>query len=469
MGASVIALALIAFRRRFIVIALGCLTGFALLVSLGRFLPLHAILRKLVPPLAFMRFPEKYLTLVVVGLALLAGLGVQRILSDGAQPWRRTVVFLAVLVATGVASLFLFPYPWSGYMVHGLRHGAVATLALLGVQMLAARGSRLAAPMLVATVALDLSLVVLGLQNFVPAAIATTTPASVRLVQADFGAHPEPPRLYRSPTTDWSMARWSKVSNAAEGELRLLATLIPSTVNVWGIATLPGYDAAIPAHMNDLWEASRHNHERLASLRLLGTDYAVLPGSDVPDATDHREGLHALAEPVQGARVYRVDGVLPRVFLAGQSQILSDNADLRRLFEPAVVAGETAWIAADAQVQPLAGPPGRAGTCLLETFAPRRIQARCQATRAGLAVFIEQYDRGWHAEVDGKATPVLRTNLVMRGVPVEQGEHRVVLEYRAAGLVEGFAVTVLALVILLALAIAAWAGQASPASPNKAG
>jgi hypothetical protein len=75
MGASVIALALIAFRRRFIVIALGCLTGFALLVSLGKFLPLHAILRRLVPPLAFMRFPEKYLTLVVVGLALLAGLG----------------------------------------------------------------------------------------------------------------------------------------------------------------------------------------------------------------------------------------------------------------------------------------------------------------------------------------------------------------------------------------------------------
>jgi len=464
MGASVIALALIAFRRRFIVIALGCLTGFALLVSLGRFLPLHAILRKLVPPLAFMRFPEKYLTLVVVGLALLAGLGVQRILSDGAQPWRRTVVFLAVLVATGVASLFLFPYPWSGYMVHGLRHGAVATLALLGVQMLAARGSRLAAPMLVATVAVDLTLAVLGLQNFVPAAVATTLPASVRLVQADFGAHPEPPRIYRSPATDGALAHWSTVSNAAEGELRLLATLIPNTVNVWGIATLPGYDAAIPAHMNRLWDEGQH--DRLASLRLLGTEYAVLP---VGDASAQPAGVRPLASPVPGAGVYRVAESLPRVFLAGQSQILSDDEAVHRLFEPAVVRGETTWLAADAQARPVAGPPGRAGTCQIETFAPGRVQARCQATRAGLAVFIEQYDRGWHAEVDGKATPVLRTNLVMRGVPVEQGEHRVVLEYRAAGLVEGFAVTVLALVILLALAIAAWAGQASPASPNKAG
>jgi hypothetical protein len=467
MGASVMVLALIAFRRRFVFIALGCLTGFALLVSLGKFLPLHGIFRRLVPPLALMRFPEKYLTLVVVGLALLAGLGAHRILSGEAQPWRRTVGFLAVLLALGVSSLFIFPYPWSGYMVHGLRHGAVATLALLGVQMLAARGSRLASPMLVATVSLDLALAVLGLQNFVPSAIATNTPASVGLVKADYGAHPEPPRLYRSLATDRALARWSTVSNAAEGEMRLLATLIPSTVNVWGIATVPGYDAAIPAQMDRLWDTG--HFDRLASLRLLGTDYAVLPVSDVHDPKDQRAGMRPLADPAPGARVYRVAGSLPRVFLAGQSQILSDDETLRRLFEPAVVAGETAWLASNAQASPVAGPPGRAGTCAIEMFASRRIQARCQATRAGLAVFVEQYERGWRAEVDGRPAPLLRANLVMRGVPVEPGEHRIVLEYQAAGLREGFAVTVVALLILLAFAIAARGGRAGPASAAKAG
>jgi hypothetical protein len=462
MGASVLALALMAFRRRFIVIALGCLTGLALLVSLGKFLPVHAMVRRLAPPLAFMRFPEKYLTLVVVGLALLAGLGAQRVLAGEAQPWRRTVIFLATLVALAIASLFLFPYPWSGYMVHGLRHGAVATLALLGVQMLAARASRLAAPMLVATVAVDLTLAVLGLQNFVPAAVATTLPASVRLVQADFGAHPEPPRIYRSPATDGALAHWSTVSNAAEGELRLLATLIPNTVNVWGIATLPGYDAAIPAHMNRLWDEGQH--DRLASLRLLGTEYAVLP---VGDASAQPAGVRPLASPVPGAGVYRVAESLPRVFLAGQSQILSDDEAVHRLFEPAVVRGETTWLAADAQARPVAGPPGRAGTCQIETFAPGRVQARCQATRAGLAVFVEQYDRGWQAEVDGKAAPVLRTNLVMRGVPVQPGTHHIVLAYRAAGLRAGCALTLAALTVLLALAIAAWAGRAGPAAASR--
>jgi hypothetical protein len=467
LGASVIALALIAFRRRFLFIALGCFTGFALLVSLGKFLPLHAVVRRLVPPLAFMRFPEKYLTLVVVGLALLAGLGAQRLLLGKAQPWRRTVVFLAVLVALGVASLALFSYPWSGYMMHGLRHGAVATLALLLVQVLAARGSRMAAPMLATTVALDLSLVVLGLQNFVPATIATTTPDSVRVVQADYGVHSVPPRIYRSPATDTALAHRSKVSNAAEGELRLLATLIPSTVNVWGIATLPGYDAAIPASMNRLWDEGKG--ARLASLRLLSADYAVLPVGDVHDAAKHHAGIRPLSDPVPGARIYRVAESLPRVFLAGQTWILSDDETLRHLFDPAVVAGETACIAADAQAKSLADQPGRAGNCLIETFAPRRIQARCQATRAGLAVFVEQFDRGWHAKVDGIAAPLLRTNLVMRGVPIEPGEHQIALEYQAPGLRTGWAITAAALAILLALAIAAWAGRARPASPNTAG
>jgi hypothetical protein len=47
--------------------------------------------------------------------------------------------------------------------------------------------------------------------------------------------------------------------------------------------------------------------------------------------------------------------------------------------------------------------------------------------------------------------------------------HQIVLEYQAAGLLEGFAVTIAALLILLALAIAARAGPADPVSADKAG
>jgi len=48
-----------------------------------------------------------------------------------------------------------------------------------------------------------------------------------------------------------------------------------------------------------------------------------------------------------------------------------------------------------------------------------------------LAAFVEQYDPGWSALVDGKAAPLLRANLLMRAVPLPAGSHRIELQYRA--------------------------------------
>jgi hypothetical protein len=460
LGASVLALALAAFRRRFLFVALGVLSGCALLVAFGRHTPVHAVLRRLVPPLAYMRSPEKYLTLVVVAMALLAGLGTRRILSGGPQPWRRTVVFLLVLVGIGAASPFLFPYPWSGFMVQGFRHGAVVALAVLGVQVLASRGSRLASPVLVIVVALDLAVAALSLQGFVGREVAASVPMAVRLVKDDHAGHVEPPRTYRMNAVDRAMARRSGARNPVEGELRLLATLIPNTVNIWGLATLPGYDAAIPTQMNRLWDGGRGR--RLTMLRLLGTDYAVLPADGTRETTG-RAGLEFLGEAAPGAQLYRVTGSLPQVFLAGRAEVLADGQAATRLLDPAVVAGDEAVLAPPAQ--PLAGAPGRAGSCELSAYASRRVEARCQASRPALAVFLEQHDPGWHATVDGRPVPVLRANLAMRAVALPPGEHRIVLEYQAAGLRPGAFITLLALACLIALAIVSRRAAPSPSGP----
>jgi hypothetical protein len=450
LGASVLGLALIALRRRTLIVGLVALTGFALLIALGKHLPIHQLVRRLVPPLAYMRFPEKYLTLVVVGVATLAGLGAHRILSRDKQPWRRTAVALGLVVATAAVTPFLLPYPWSGFMVLGLRHAAVAVAALLGVQALAARGSRLVAPLLVTTVALDLAVSVWGLQTFVARDVATTVPPAAHLLKRDHADHPEPPRMVRAAATDAVLSRRA-TGNAAEGELRLLATLIPSTVNTWGIASLPGYDAAIPARLDQLWHVgSQQPSTRLATLRLLGVDFAMAPAHD-PQA-DPVPGMEPLADPLPGTRLYRITESLPPVFLVGQGEPLADEGTVKRLFEPAVVAGETALLAQDAS--PLSGPAGRAGHCSLTRYSPRRLSARCQAVREALAVFVEQYDPGWGATVDGKPVPIVRANLVMRAVRLAPGEHEIAFEYRAPGFKLGLTITLLTLACLLGLALA---------------
>jgi len=449
LGASVLGLALIALRRRILVVGLAALTGFALFIAFGKYLPVHQLVRRLVPPLGYMRFPEKYMTLVVVGVAMLAGLGAQRVLSPDKQPWRRTTILLLLVVATAAAAPFLFPYPWSGFMFVGLRHAAVAVASLLGVQALAARGSRLAAPLLVATVTLDLAVSAWGLQTFVPRDVATGTPPAVRLVNADHAGHAEPARVYRSPATDTVLNRGA-ASNAAVGELRLLATLVPNTLNVWGVASLPGYDAAIPARLNHLWNAGwKDPATRLATLRLLGIDYVVAPVRDSPESMP---GLQQVAEPLPGAGLYRVTQSLPAVFLAGRGEPLGDKESLARLFDPAVAAGNLALLAPEGAA--LAGGAGRAGSCELTSHAPRRLRARCQATREALAVFVEQFDPGWRATVDGKPAPIERANWVMRAIRLPPGAHEIALEYHAPGLRLGLGVTLLTLACLLFLTLA---------------
>jgi hypothetical protein len=455
LGASVLALALIAMRRRALELGLAGLTGFALLVAFGKHLPVHALIRRLVPPLAYMRFPEKYLTLVVVGVAVLAALGAARVLSGERQPWRRTLALLLTLVAAGIAAPFIFPYPWSGFMALGLRHGAIAVLAVLGVQVLAARASRLAPALLVAVVTLDLAVSTWNLQGFVPRAIATATPPAASLIRQDRAGRLEPARIYRSPAVDRVMNQRAAVGNAADGELRLLATLIPSTVNVWGIASLPGYDAAIPANLDRLWNAGwsqRASH--LPTLRLLGADYAVLPAPEAGHENAQSPGLEPMADLAPGARLYRVTGSLPPVFLVGRGEVLADEETLPRLFEPEVVAGEVALLAPGTKT--LAGPPGRAGSCTLTSYSPRHLSAHCQAEREALAVFVEQLAPGWQATVDGHPAPIERANLVMRALRLSPGTHEIAFDYQAPGLGPGLAASLLSLAGLLGLVVVRW-------------
>jgi hypothetical protein len=194
--------------------------------------------------------------------------------------------------------------------------------------------------------------------------------------------------------------------------------------------------------------------DRLAALRLLGVDYAVLPVRDPRAVGDQRNNLQPLADPLPGARLYRVPGSLPRVFLAAHAEIVPDSTALARLYGPAVVAGENVWLAPDVNAHELPAPSGRAGTCRMDNFGNRRLEARCDAGQPGLAVFNEQYDQGWSATVDGQPVPVLRANLNMRAIALAPGAHHIVMQYSPPGLWAGAAVTLASLLALLGLAFA---------------
>lgn len=236
-----------------------------------------------------------------------------------------------------------------------------------------------------------------------------------------------------------------------------MQTLIHNTLNSFGIATIHGYDAAIPAAVGELWGAGQSKGLGQHVLRLTGTEYAILPIDDPGERVERRQGLEPMLDPLPGARLYRVPGALPRVYLAGRAELVFDDEAKRRLLDQEVVAGGLALLASDpggAVTVGLDAPASRAGECRLTSFSNVRVIATCRVDRPAIAVFNEQHDAGWTAQVDGLAAPLLRANLLMRAVWLDRGAHTVILSYTPPGLRGGLVVSSAALCVLAGLALA---------------
>jgi hypothetical protein len=340
------------------------------------------------------------------------------------------------------------------FALHGSLMGVVALVALLAVQFLAARRSTLAPLLLVSLVAFDLALATWPLQTFGPRQLAgDPPPAANKILQGRASAAP-PPRIYRSNQTSDAVNRWLPATTNPQIEFKLGQTLITNTANAWGIATLPGYDAAIPSLLDDVW--SRGLDVGPSALRLLGAEYAILPVTKPDAPANDRPGLVPILDPLPGARMYKVTSTLPRVYWARHIEVLPDRDALARLYDPDVVSGASVWLAPESNLAPPPSqPPGRAGTCSIESYGNQRIVASCSGNEAGMVVFVEQFARGWQATVDGQAVPIARANLIMRALPLAPGSHRIVLDYRTPGLTAGLVVSGLCVMVLVVLGFGA--------------
>jgi hypothetical protein len=449
LGSSVLLLALMAFGRgRRLANTLGVVAVLALLVALGRHTGVHALVRVLIPPLAYMRGPEKYLSVLVACVSLLAGLGAARLLESSSRNlWLRGLLVAAALMALALGASW-FPLEMVQQIQSSAMAGLAVALAATAVVWLASRSARLAGLLLIGVVWVDLAPSIFALQNFGPADLLAAKPNAATAVLADTHLHGTlaPPRVYRSEVVDAAIEAVAPPTSVAQVQRNLVGTLIDNHAGSFGIATVPGYDAALPATLSSLWRSGRA--AGLDLFRLTGVEYVIFPSS-----IEDRPGLRAMMDPVLGGRLFYVDGVLPRVYLAQAAAVLPDFLAQRSVFAPEVLAGKQV-ILAPTPVSPASVAIGEPvakdqGACRLIVFAHARIEAECQTTTPALAIFLEQFDQGWSARVDGQSTAVLRANLTMRAVPLQAGHHQIVLSFSPPGLRIGLAISIASLLVIV--------------------
>jgi hypothetical protein len=210
----------------------------------------------------------------------------------------------------------------------------------------------------------------------------------------------------------------------------------------WGVkggyaSDVAGLESRPRLALSLLVQYHQEDGERLARLlRLAGITHL---------AARHRAGLEPLAlrAEVRTARIgeaflFRVPRPLPRAYAVEGVRVASGPAAYAALLDPAF----------DPTLEVLLpSGPGRPAAAGFTAAArvledrPDRIRLRATLSRPGQLVWLEGFDAGWRARVDGRPALPEPANAVFVSVPLAAGAHEVEFAYRPRSVAVGLAVS----------------------------
>ncbi len=451
-----------------------------LLLALGIALCLHSPLTALLAELPGMGFsrPDRATYFTGFALALLAGLGADRLGGNEGPGLRRGANLLAIATAGIVA----------GFALVLLGAGARALPAEIGQALGDAAVRRAAAVTLAVTIASG-ALVIARAAGRIggPAFLAL----ALVVAGADLAAYANrlnvmQPResVYRAPAPGGSL-EFLQARRHADAPFRIFryepfrsqfrGVLPAATASMYGLEDVLGFDSLNQERAREILDAvDPEIMVRRGNFR--GTARADVLDSPILDLLGAR---YVLAEPVVAALpgltlVHRSDlsvfenpDVLPRAFLAGEVRVIPDP---RQLLAALARPERPLDLCAFSEV-PLPDWPGDAGadggppgSARVAEHAAERVRVAVEPARDALLVLADAYYPGWKAFVDGAERPIHRVDHVLRGVVVHPGDREVVFEYRPDSFRLGAALSLAALVVTAGTAAALGRGRKGRAS-----
>lgn len=150
--------------------------------------------------------------------------------------------------------------------------------------------------------------------------------------------------------------------------------------------------------------------------------------------------------------IFEFTGAHPRAKLYNSWQSAgTDQEALGTLSNPEFDVSRTALISEGSTgTQATPSPDTEPGVAEITSYAPRDIEIKSNATAPSLLVLNDRYHPDWHVYIDGERSEILRSNYLMRGVFVPEGEHQVTFKFEpaATGLYAGVMAWITALGII---------------------
>jgi hypothetical protein len=151
--------------------------------------------------------------------------------------------------------------------------------------------------------------------------------------------------------------------------------------------------------------------------------------------------------------VVSVDDPLPRAYVvSGERRLDADEGPVPALLDPAFDPRREVLL----QGARPGSVPGKAGEARVVSRRADQVVVEASLDAPGVLVLVEAFDPGWRAVVGGRPAPVLRANVMFRGVRLPPGRHEVRFEYRPREAAAGLSLGGVGLLGLAALATLAW-------------
>jgi len=473
LGAVVLVLAPLAFgagaesRRTFRRFWLG-VGVVSLLWALGGSTPFFQLVYYLVPGTKFFRAPSTMMFVLAFSMAMLAALGTERLLAGKASAkyaigWMVGAAAVALLASVG------------GFT--GLAKGLVIDPRLIDVVDANASSVTVGAWRSFLFVALVAGMIIAAAKGRASArqlsvALPILLAADLWSIEKQYWMFSPPAsKIYASDATIEYLKKQQEPTRVAAlgvpGDnpiARHDPMLQGDGLMVHGIRSVTGY------HGNELgrYQLLGRKEEGYSAIlnpsfwQLMNVNYILVNLDSLPI-----DGAVRVAGPVTNAAgtkvsLFKLAGDHPFAWVAPVIAKYPDDAVLQAASQPNFPTYQVAIFDTSVAVQaaPLTSVPAAlALTTSTTDYRPGHFTVKLSAPApAGSAlVASENFYPGWTATVDGKPTPVYRTNYVLMGVPLPAGATKVEFSFNNATYPKGRTVTYVAVLLSVLLAGLGWA------------